>query len=382
MSDYVMLYIILYDLTVAVNRSWHPGQRLRPRPSGHSRSGKAATAAAQMPTPALGSTPATLAGGTGAAYGHRGGSCRPRARGAYRTGIAAGRTAKPCHHYLDRCHDSTVAVARLSVLFTAATLALCVVRGAGAQAPEVQIAAVPEYPTVAPGGSFRVAVRLRIPEGWHIAWTNPGQNGLPTTVAWTAPRGISPGVTEWPYPERDEAEGQVSHIYRGEVVIVTSFHTVATAQGNVAVLHGEFRWGLCAKVCVPQTRTVEVSVPLRSGPAEASRGWRGLEADLEALPVQSAELRLHGVVHGDSVRLTIAGPAVGRLQRTTATFFPLERGAAVVVPIRAAPGTAVVTLPSRVLRSGSRQLAGILVAPPALLLTARRRALVVATVVE
>jgi hypothetical protein len=82
------------------------------------------------------------------------------------------------------------------------------------------------------------------------------------------------------------------------------------------------------------------------------------------------------------VRLTIAGPAVGRMQATTATFFPLESGAAVVAPIRATRGMATVMLPIRVLRSGSRRLAGILVADPGWLASPRRRALAVTTVVE
>ena len=271
---------------------------------------------------------------------------------------------------------------RLALLVTLVTLAMGLAPRAGAQVPEVEIAAVPEHTTVAPGGSFRVAVRLRIPDGWHMAWTNAGQTGLPTTLAWTAPRGVGAGVTEWPYPEREEADGLVSHIYRGEVVIVTAFPPDSTARGNVAVRHGEFRWGLCRRVCVPQTRTIEVSVPVGRGPVEVSPGWRGLEADLEALPVQSAGLRLRGVVRGDSVRLTIAGPAVSGMQATTATFFPLESGAAVVAPIRATRGMATVMLPIRVLRSGSRRLAGILVADPGWLASPRRRALAVTTVVE
>jgi len=285
-------------------------------------------------------------------------------------------------HSVDLRHDSTVAVMRVPMLVSVLTFALGVAPRAGAQAPEVQLAAVPEYTTVAPGGAFRVAVRLRLPEGWHIAWTNPGQTGLPTTLAWTTRSGIGTGATEWPYPERDEVDGLVTHIYRGEVVIVTSFHTDSTARGSVAAMHGELSWGLCATVCVPQRRTVEVSLPLRSGRAEAAPGWRDVEAALEALPVQSAELRLRGVVRGDSVRLTIAGPAVGRLQRATATFFPLESGAAEVVPIRATPGRATVTLPNRVLRQGSRQLAGILVVDVPWLAGSRRRALAVAAVVE
>lgn len=94
---------------------------------------------------------------------------------------------------------------RAPVLLVACAIALPVAGRAAAQAPEVQVSAVPEYAAVRAGSSFRVAVRLRIPEGWHIYWTNPGPGGLPTTVAWHLPGGVTAGETEWPFPRRTRA---------------------------------------------------------------------------------------------------------------------------------------------------------------------------------
>lgn len=258
-------------------------------------------------------------------------------------------------------------------------LVLCVAPDALAQAPEVPIAVVPEFATVAPGGSFRVAVRLRIPDGWHIAWTNPGQSGLASRLTWHMPTGVSAGETEWPFPERDVSDGLVNHIYRGVTVVVTTFHA-ATASRGAAVLRGDLSWGLCAAVCVPQTRAVEVSLPIRSSHPEVSPEWRELQADLEALPVQGAALTLRGVARGDSADLTIAARSLGPMRGAIATFFPSESGAAVVVPIRVTAGVVSVTLP--LLAARSRRLAGVLVADRPWIFSSRRRALMIETVVE
>ena len=34
-----------------------------------------------------------------------------------------------------------------------------------------------------------VALRLKMAEGWHTYWQNPGDSGLPTTLTWTLPAG-------------------------------------------------------------------------------------------------------------------------------------------------------------------------------------------------
>ncbi len=55
-----------------------------------------------------------------------------------------------------------------------------------------------------PGEPITVALRLVLEKGWHTYWRNPGDSGLPTTLAWTLPAGIEAGPIEWPAP-RDAA---------------------------------------------------------------------------------------------------------------------------------------------------------------------------------
>src|SRR5262245_42903147 len=45
---------------------------------------------------------------------------------------------------------------------------------------------VEESPIVA-GSTVRVGVHLAQDEGWHTYWKSPGDIGLPTEIAWTAP---------------------------------------------------------------------------------------------------------------------------------------------------------------------------------------------------
>jgi DsbC/DsbD-like thiol-disulfide interchange protein len=244
--------------------------------------------------------------------------------------------------------------------------ALWVPSALGAQSPEVQVAAVPEFAAIAPGSPFRVALVLRIPAGWHIGWTNPGQSGLPTAVTWRAPRGIGVGEIAWPYPERDETQGIVSHVYRGAVAVVTMFRADSTARGarEAAELEAELSWGLCASVCVPQHRAVTVTVPIRAGRPAPSPAWAAVEAAASALPMRLAGLALEATERGDSVRLAVTGLREGPAPGSAVTFFPAElRRVAAVVPVRAIRGGVVVTLPGHVV-SGlpAGRLAGVLVA--------------------
>ena len=265
----------------------------------------------------------------------------------------------------------------------AAALAWCAVIGAGAQVPgAVRVTTVPEHTSVVPGHSFRVAVRLVIPDGWHISWVNPGQSGLPTTIAWRTPSGLSAAETEWPYPERDETAGFVSHVYRGSAVIVTRFLVDSDLRAGTAELRADLSWGVCGATCIPQRQTVTFTLPVRSGPPEVSTAWRALAPSLEALPDAGTDLVLRATARGDHVRLTIAGSRLDARRNGTVTFFPRSSGLAVVVAVRHAGRGVTVTLPARGLGARPSRVAGVLVAERPWLVGSRRRALAVEAPVE
>ena len=245
------------------------------------------------------------------------------------------------------------------------TLAWVVALAAAAQAqtPQVEVTAVPEYAAIRPGTTFRVAVRLRVPDGWHIYWTNPGAGGLPTTMAWRLPAGVNGGTTEWPYPETDDAAADVTLVYRGTVVLFSSFSAEPGITGTVK-LSADQSWGLCKVVCVQQHHTVTLSLPVARGAVGRSAAWAEAAAALRFLPMREPGATFDAVPEGDGVRLGITGLKAGPAAGSWVTFFPLEPGrSSFVARVRAVAGGVAVTLPRAALSGAPPgRLSGVLVA--------------------
>lgn len=256
----------------------------------------------------------------------------------------------------------------------AAALALGAAGTGRAQShPKVQLEAVPEFAWAAPGRTLRIAVRLRVPAGFHVSWLNPGRSGLPTTIEWRTSAGVRADATEWPYPERDDAAGLVSHVYRGAVAVVTRFQVDSSA-GGVAALRAVLSWGMCGKRCIPQKDSVTVSLAIRPGAGEATAAWRALAPSLEMLPLEAPGLSIRAEALGGNVRLTIAGPSLRPQPGGYVTFFPRFGGVAVAVSLQRAARGLAVTLPAPA--SGlTGTLRGLLVADGGWLVGSSRRAL-------
>jgi thiol:disulfide interchange protein DsbD len=62
--------------------------------------------------------------------------------------------------------------------------------------------------------------------GWHTYWQNPGDSGLPTTIEWKLPAGVTAGPIQWPAPHALPAGPLVNYGYEGEVYLPTTL-TVA-----------------------------------------------------------------------------------------------------------------------------------------------------------
>src|SRR5437867_6403227 len=190
------------------------------------------------------------------------------------------------------------------IIGTLATVAVLV--PGGNQARVVPVSLIPEYEVVGPGDTFRIAARITVPDGWHIGWKFPGQSGLPTTLDWHASPSASVTATGWPFPERAETLGTISHIYRGEVILVSTFEQRPDAGSGPLELVAALRWGICREICIPQEREVRISIPVAGGPPEASPAWNTVAGTIAIqLPARPADIGL-------AVRRTREGLRVSR----------------------------------------------------------------------
>ncbi|MDH5286237.1 MAG: protein-disulfide reductase DsbD family protein, partial [Betaproteobacteria bacterium] len=115
------------------------------------------------------------------------------------------------------------AVTRLFATMLLAALA-SLASAAAVRTPNVEAELVAERTALVPGQTTTVALRLAIRERWHTYWQNPGDSGLPTTLAWKLPAGLTAGPIQWPAPKALPAGPLVNYGYEGEV-----FHLVDVA---------------------------------------------------------------------------------------------------------------------------------------------------------
>jgi thiol:disulfide interchange protein DsbD len=101
--------------------------------------------------------------------------------------------------------------------------------------------------------AITIALRLGIEKGWHTYWRNPGDSGLPTTLAWTLPAGVEAGAIEWPAPRALPAGPLVNYGYENEVLHLVELKPARTlAHGGIVTLNARADWLVCRRRASPK----------------------------------------------------------------------------------------------------------------------------------
>ena len=183
----------------------------------------------------------------------------------------------------------------------------------------VQLVAVSDVTTVAPGQEFSLGARLDVEPTWHIYWLNPGEAGLPTEAAFMAPAGFSVGAVRYPGPKRFEDPGGVVSYGYEDLAMLSAPVTApdALSRGETITFTIEASWLACREVCVRGNATGQLVLPVAGPDSPSSPSHAELwQRHLEAVPVPLSELS--GASHSFSDRtLTIALPKAERVE-----YFP------------------------------------------------------------
>ncbi|MHB8635495.1 MAG: protein-disulfide reductase DsbD domain-containing protein [Fimbriimonadaceae bacterium] len=214
----------------------------------------------------------------------------------------------------------------------------------------------------APGKPFTVALHMKLPAGWHNYYANPGESGVPTTIAWTLPAGYVAGPIEWPLPKRIVLGGAPMYGYEGDLWLLSVITPSRTAKrGTDAVIKAKADWLLCAAECVPQSALLELKIPV--GDRAVARASAGLATARKRLPQHSLPWSVSAVVAKEAIRLTVQDRVT---HPVGVTFFPADPDSFTAdTPIFAAAkhGFQLVVPLSRYSTKPPRRLTGILSFP-------------------
>ena len=125
----------------------------------------------------------------------------------------------------------------------------------------VEVWLIADQTAVKPGGSLRLGVLLAQQEGWHTYWRSPGDIGLPTQIAWTAPSGATVGPVAFPVPERFQADTLVSYGYDDQVLFFTEIKLPDSLSG-AAAFTAEASWLVCQTSCIPGSASLKLELPV------------------------------------------------------------------------------------------------------------------------
>jgi thiol:disulfide interchange protein/DsbC/DsbD-like thiol-disulfide interchange protein len=221
-----------------------------------------------------------------------------------------------------------------SVLFACLAL-LGLTAGAAAQPgwasgePIVDARLVAEVEQAEPGSDFHIGLHQVMPDGWHTYWRNPGDNGLPVELDWTLPAGVEIGDIVWPAPvELPLTDDIMDYGYRDEVTLPMPLRIDADYAGDSLTIRADATWLVCEDICIPEERTLELTLPVGDTAQRNEAGYWTLQAALEAVPQPDEDVTAEIGMASGRVVLDIAGGelAMPGLDWRDLRFFPYEAG--------------------------------------------------------
>jgi thiol:disulfide interchange protein DsbD len=174
---------------------------------------------------------------------------------------------------------------------------------------------------VAPGKPLWAGLQLTHKPEWHTYWKNSGDSGLPTSVQWTLPAGITAADIAWPVPKKIPL-GTLANYGYDNVVLLPVPLTVgpdfkSPVLGNSVDIKLKANWLVCRKECIPGEGEFALKLPVQGSTALNRPAF---DAALAAQPVVfKGDSQI--AIDGDALKLTVSGlPASA--QGKTLEFFP------------------------------------------------------------
>lgn len=178
-----------------------------------------------------------------------------------------------------------------------------------------------------PGKTVWLGLQITHQPDWHTYWKNPGDSGLPITVQWTLPEGISAGEIAWPLPKKIPIGNLANYGFDGTVLLPVPL-TISQdfkpgLTNNEIEVKLKANWLVCRKECIPEEGEFALKVPVKGSMAANSVAFNKA-FDAKPKPVLGSTGILPDssvLIDGHVIKLTVQGLPLA-LRGKTLEFFP------------------------------------------------------------
>ncbi len=152
---------------------------------------------------------------------------------------------------------------------------------AAAETAPLSIEMVAEQETVQPGKPFWIALHFQSKDDWHVYGQNPGDIGIPLTIAWSLPAGFQSISVEWPTPERFGLEDMIGYGYEGSFTLLAQMTSSPSVDLNKIIdINADISWLACSSTtCLPGKKHSTIKVKTGTPASAPNPQWSALFAE-------------------------------------------------------------------------------------------------------
>ena len=110
--------------------------------------------------------------------------------------------------------------------------------------------------------SVPIGILIELEKDWHIYWRNSGDTGIPTSIEFDLPEGISIKEIQWPVPKVFEFDGLASFGYEKQVLLIAELTIPENFELTLVSVTAKIRSFICKNVCIPFNTTVSEEIIL------------------------------------------------------------------------------------------------------------------------
>ncbi len=144
--------------------------------------------------------------------------------------------------------------------FLSDTLICILLTASVARAAHTQVQLLVSASTVRPGDTVYAAVDMKMDQGWHTYWKNPGEAGQSTQIQWQLPSGVTAGDIQWPLPSKLPPADITTYGYENEVVLIVPLKVGDKVAVGPLKIAANVSWLECDEACIPGKKQVEATL--------------------------------------------------------------------------------------------------------------------------
>ena len=170
------------------------------------------------------------------------------------------------------------------------------------------------------------AVIIRLEEGWHIYWRNPGDSGMPTSFEFILPESIKVSEIKWAVPKIFEFEGYASYGYEGLAVFPFSIYIPENFNQDEITIEVNLKSLICKEFCKPFNKNLSRIIRLKDTYVASKSDYDLLQNTYKDIPLKNDKLKLQAKNHSDFVEINISSDIIKINKIRNVHFIPYENG--------------------------------------------------------